>query len=117
MLANEPDSQPIDFHAFIPTHDPSLGVPIFPDPSSTGPSQSISHTPGQIASQDEAFQRALSAMYWGGYWTAVYHYQRNLIQQQKPEEPSTEETAVDDVNENAYEVDEDMDDDLVPTQR
>ena len=26
-----------------------------------------------MASQDEAFSRALNAMYWGGYWTAVYH--------------------------------------------
>jgi len=29
--------------------------------------------PGSIVNQDEAFTRALRAMYWGGYWTAVYH--------------------------------------------
>ena len=28
---------------------------------------------GTMISQDEAFSRALSAMYWGGYWTAMYH--------------------------------------------
>ncbi|KAJ2926872.1 hypothetical protein H1R20_g10201, partial [Candolleomyces eurysporus] len=32
------------------------------------PSSSMS-----TVSQDEAFSRALNAMYWGGYWTAVYH--------------------------------------------
>jgi hypothetical protein len=26
-----------------------------------------------MINQDEAFSRALSAMYWGGYWTAMYH--------------------------------------------
>ncbi|EDR08126.1 uncharacterized protein LACBIDRAFT_327429 [Laccaria bicolor S238N-H82] len=33
---------------------------------------------GTMISQDEAFSRALSAMYWGGYWTAMYHCQRQL---------------------------------------
>ena len=26
-----------------------------------------------MASQDEAFEKALNAMYWSGYWTAIYH--------------------------------------------
>ena len=30
-------------------------------------------TEGRIVSQDEAFSRAMNAMYWGGYWTAMYH--------------------------------------------
>lgn len=34
----------------------------------SGPAASLS-----TVSQDEAFSRALNAMYWGGYWTAVYH--------------------------------------------
>jgi hypothetical protein len=38
------------------------------DYASTGPQGSA-----PMASQDEAFSRALNAMYWGGYWTAVYH--------------------------------------------
>ena len=29
-------------------------------------------------SQDEAFSRAMTAMYWSGYWTAVYHVSRCL---------------------------------------
>lgn len=28
---------------------------------------------GVEGSVDEAFTRALSAMYWTGYWTAMYH--------------------------------------------
>ncbi|GLB36673.1 hypothetical protein LshimejAT787_0309600 [Lyophyllum shimeji] len=36
---------------------------------------------GPMVSQDEAFSRAMGAMYWSGYWTAVYHYQRRLDQQ------------------------------------
>lgn len=71
----ENDSKPIDFDTFIPTHDPSL-----PEPEAgalpTMPSEAsyIPNTPaGSMVSQDEAFQRALTAMYWGGYWTAMYH--------------------------------------------
>ena len=30
----------------------------------------------EVVSQDEAFSRALNAMYWGGYWTAMYHVRR-----------------------------------------
>lgn len=26
-----------------------------------------------MVNRDEAFNNALSAMYWSGYWTAVYH--------------------------------------------
>ncbi|TFK28340.1 hypothetical protein FA15DRAFT_665300 [Coprinopsis marcescibilis] len=31
-----------------------------------------------MPSQDEAFSRALNAMYWGGYWSAVYQFHRKL---------------------------------------
>lgn len=61
----------------MPTHDPSLRTPIPPHPDSVpGPDYSAYHLPeppGVMVSQDEAFTRALGAMYWGGYWTAVYH--------------------------------------------
>lgn len=80
--STELDSQPINFDTFVPTHDPSLagglagaGVPAHP-PDIPGPSYAeyyLPHPPGPMVSQDEAFQRALAAMYWGGYWTAVYH--------------------------------------------
>ncbi|TCD62363.1 hypothetical protein EIP91_006972 [Steccherinum ochraceum] len=73
----EADSQPLDFNTYIPTHDASLAPPHPPDVP--GPDYAQYFLPplqGPMVSQDEAFQRAMSAMYWGGYWTAVYHYQR-----------------------------------------
>ncbi|EMD41346.1 hypothetical protein CERSUDRAFT_109938 [Gelatoporia subvermispora B] len=77
----EADSTPLDFSTFVPSHDPSLANTILPH-SSTGPGYDHAHSyvsnqSEPIASQDEAFQRALTAMYWGGYWTAVYHCQRH----------------------------------------
>ena len=66
----ENDSQPINFDTFVPTHDPSLD-----HLSSLAPPMDYAQdTPGvSMVSQDEAFSRALNAMYWGGYWTAIYH--------------------------------------------
>ena len=66
----ENDSQPINFDTFVPTHDPSLD-----HLSSLAPPMDYAQdTPGvPMVSQDEAFSRALNAMYWGGYWTAIYH--------------------------------------------
>jgi hypothetical protein len=32
-----------------------------------------------LVSQDEAFQNALNAMYWTGYWTAAYHVRYSLF--------------------------------------
>ncbi|KAJ7604760.1 hypothetical protein B0H17DRAFT_1120781 [Mycena rosella] len=58
--AGEGDSQSLDFATFVPTYDASLALPT-PESGDAG------------AGQDEAFSRALGAMYWGGYWTAVYH--------------------------------------------
>ena len=63
----EPDSQPLNFDTFIPTHDPSLPIPM------ADPSSYIGIPGASIVSQDEAFSRAMTAMYWGGYWTAMYH--------------------------------------------
>ncbi|KAK0487734.1 hypothetical protein IW261DRAFT_1558783 [Armillaria novae-zelandiae] len=37
-----------------------------------------------LVSRDEAFERATSAMYWAGYWTAVYH--RRLKEEEEGEE-------------------------------
>lgn len=45
-------------------------------PNVPGPDYSahyLASPPGPVVSRDEAFSRALGAMYWGGYWTAVYH--------------------------------------------
>lgn len=74
--AKQEDSQPLNFDTFIPSHDPSLDVPIQELPSISKPSntvQFLSEPPGPIVSQDEAFTRAMGAMYWAGYWTAMYH--------------------------------------------
>ena len=34
---------------------------------------------GKGVGQDEAFSRAMNAMYWTGYWTAVYHVSENYL--------------------------------------
>lgn len=69
--ATEGDSTPHNFDTFVPRHDPTLAM--------AQVAAGSDHTayalpePGAMVSQDEAFSRALSAMYWSGYWTAVYH--------------------------------------------
>lgn len=68
----EEDSQPLNFDTFVPTHDASLQTT--QNVSNPVATDYIPDTPaGPMVSQDEAFSRALSAMYWGGYWTAMYH--------------------------------------------
>jgi len=47
-------------------------------PPGLDPSQTTPADASATVSQDEAFSRALNAMYWGGYWTAVYHCHRNF---------------------------------------
>ena len=66
----EHDSQPINFDTFVPTHNPSLD-----HLSSLAPPMDYAQDSlgAAMVSQDEAFSRALNAMYWGGYWTAMYH--------------------------------------------
>ena len=70
----EPDTVPLDFHTYNPTHDPSLAVP---SDTGAGPAMTapffVPPPSTTMVSCDEAFNNALSAMYWGGYWTAVYH--------------------------------------------
>ncbi|KAJ3505075.1 hypothetical protein NLJ89_g7604 [Agrocybe chaxingu] len=83
----EGDSKPIDFNTFEPTHDPSL-----PTPPTLTENYSTENFGKTIVSQDEAFSRAMNAMYWSGYWTAIYHCQR---QKEKREPDSTEIDAVD----------------------
>ncbi|KII86513.1 hypothetical protein PLICRDRAFT_165108 [Plicaturopsis crispa FD-325 SS-3] len=76
----EADSQPVNFDTFVPNHDPTLDMPV-PHHPPPAPADFSSHylpqPPGPLVSMDEAFSRALGAMYWGGYWTAVYHCQRS----------------------------------------
>ena len=63
--AAEPDSHPLNFDTFVPTHDPSLHIPAV--------NPNYVHSTGPFVNQDEAFSLAMTAMYWGGYWTAMYH--------------------------------------------
>ncbi|PPQ86397.1 hypothetical protein CVT26_006123, partial [Gymnopilus dilepis] len=79
----EADSKPLDFDTFVPTHDPSLypaasSSSALPADVAAGQAPQVDYVPeggvpGGVVSQDEAFQRALSATYWAGYWTAMYH--------------------------------------------
>lgn len=64
----EADSQPLNFDTFIPTHNPDIVIPKPP-----AEDYAIQDPAETMVSRDEAFTRALNAMYWGGYWTAVYH--------------------------------------------
>ena len=77
----EPDSQPLNFDTFVPTHDPSLDIPSDPI-SNQIPVPDTNYIPAvgetAVVSRDEAFSRALNAMYWGGYWTAMYHVRQNF---------------------------------------
>lgn len=69
MQPDPDNSLPFDFETFIPNHDPSL-----PQPSQQAfETYGIPPAPREHVSRDEAFNRALGAMYWAGYWTAVYH--------------------------------------------
>ena len=70
MGGTEADTEPLDFNTFVPVHDPSLGLPVPASQMGNGQMQAAFPTP---VSRDEAFNRALNAMYWTGYWTAIYH--------------------------------------------
>lgn len=70
------DSTPLNFDTFVPTHDASLAVaagPLLTVPAMDGVSSTGAGAEAAAVSQDEAFSRAMTAMYWSGYWTAVYH--------------------------------------------
>jgi len=67
MPVSERDSTPLNFNTFVPSHDPAL------------PNLAATDTQNPIGiSQDEVFQNALNAVYWAGYWTAVYHVRVSL---------------------------------------
>lgn len=66
----------MNFDTFVPDHDPSLALPIPPYSTTRVPDRAghyLPEPPGPIISQDEAFTRALDAMYWAGYYSAIYH--------------------------------------------
>ncbi|TDL15835.1 hypothetical protein BD410DRAFT_852457 [Rickenella mellea] len=76
--SDDPDSKPHDFNTFVPTHDPTLSAASDAHASPLkSPNYFSEHVPDvSTISADEAFSKALSAMYWGGYWTAMYHTAR-----------------------------------------
>jgi hypothetical protein len=138
---DQEDSTPLDFDTFVPSHNPLLDLPLPSHASSTPGPDYVSHSlpPVPIVDEDEAFTRALGAMYWGGYWTAVYHVNnhfnsllckphrmffsqcRKSIAHKRPRD---DETAVqggedeDEVAEQASDVEgEEAETDLVSTQR
>ena len=72
------NSAPLNFDTFVPTHDPSLAShdaalpPMRPGQDFAAWAQTLASSSVQLVDQDEAFQHALTAMYWTGYYTAVY---------------------------------------------
>jgi hypothetical protein len=83
------DSHPLDFESFVPKHDPSLALSVPPYSSVAVPDYSgyyAQEPPGEMVSQDEAFTRAMGAMYWAGYYTAIYHSHRS----KRPAEDETD---------------------------
>jgi hypothetical protein len=65
-----PDSAPIDYNTFVPSYDPTLGVA----QTSIGHPQLPAATNDLTKlTKDEIFEKAVSASYWAGYWTAMYH--------------------------------------------
>ncbi|KAJ7079758.1 hypothetical protein B0H15DRAFT_857952, partial [Mycena belliarum] len=123
---DDADSQPLDFATFVPSYDASLALPAAPDHGDFGASASFGAMPppgAGVASQDEAFSRALGAMYWGGYWTAVYHCHRAAVQRPAGEADAEggapRDAAVEDAQAGDSDEDDDEDDEeaFVPTQR
>ncbi|TRM57174.1 hypothetical protein BD626DRAFT_223545 [Schizophyllum amplum] len=85
--------QPLNYDTFVASHDASLGegderqdgvdIVTHPPEAADGLGRvSDSMFPDTAAlrglgvTQDDAFSRAMNAMYWTGYWTAVYHSNR-----------------------------------------
>ncbi|KAI0693637.1 hypothetical protein BC835DRAFT_1406691 [Cytidiella melzeri] len=112
----EENTGPIDFDTFVPTHDPSLAGATQPAlPVGSEPDYAHYLAPNSLHStvgQDEAFAKALSATYWAGYWTAVYHSHSN---QQINASTDAAEELVDDVDGEGGVEDDSAD--LVSTQR
>ncbi|KAK0506632.1 hypothetical protein EDD18DRAFT_1124278 [Armillaria luteobubalina] len=73
-IDDDGDSKPINFDTFVPSHDASLETGNDP---ATGAAYTLPDSPTEAVTQDEAFTRAVNAMYWAGYWTAMYHCQRS----------------------------------------
>ncbi|EJD04478.1 uncharacterized protein FOMMEDRAFT_155612 [Fomitiporia mediterranea MF3/22] len=71
------------------------------------------HNQSVALNPDEAFSRALGAMYWCGYWTAVYHVQRGHERGTTSTANNIDTEYVDE----AQEQEQDKEEELVSTQR
>ncbi|KAI0303032.1 hypothetical protein BC826DRAFT_929817 [Russula brevipes] len=105
------DSRPLDFATFVPDHDPSLAQPPLPTSETYGTPAS-----GEHVGRDEAFNLALGAMYWAGYWTAVYHSHGRNGRDAIAHQPAANGHLESQGDENADEQDED-EELLISTQR
>ncbi|KAG6850176.1 hypothetical protein H0H93_016856 [Arthromyces matolae] len=113
-LEDHENSQPLDFDTFTPSHNPALDIPglqhHLPDPL------------GPMVSQDEAFTRALGAMYWSGYWTAMYHALRQTATSDSVPEDGVQQSEEFDESQDEVEADledenEEQEDTFISTQR
>ncbi|KAF8640454.1 hypothetical protein AX17_000118 [Amanita inopinata Kibby_2008] len=82
----EGDSKPLDFDTFVPSYNPAL-----PTVDSVNKAPDLS-----VVNQDEAFSRAMNAMYWSGYWTAIYHCRSQNSENANMDELENEEFEVED---------------------
>ncbi|CDO74792.1 hypothetical protein BN946_scf185001.g40 [Trametes cinnabarina] len=114
--ATAADSAPLNFDTFVPTHDPSLAAAAAAStmaaPSTDAVAALGSGAEMANVSQDEAFSRAMQAMYWSGYWTAVYHCRRNETQLNGTARDAVQEQQ----QEEAVEAEAD-DEEMLPAQR
>lgn len=126
------DSKPHVIHASTSQRDAALSfaAPEQPPriPAATGKiiSDSASHYSGLMGdgtsygadgaegSVDEAFNRALGAMYWTGYWTAMYHARRGVS---LSSEVSALTDAVEENDEEEERLDHELTEALISTQR
>ncbi|CEL58305.1 hypothetical protein RSOLAG1IB_03051 [Rhizoctonia solani AG-1 IB] len=82
-----PDSAPIDYNTFVPSYDPTLGVA----QTSIGHPQLPAATNDLTKlTKDEIFEKAVSASYWAGYWTAMYHAHNETSQHEAEVEEEVE---------------------------
>ncbi|TFK91527.1 hypothetical protein K466DRAFT_582745 [Polyporus arcularius HHB13444] len=109
------DSAPLNFDTFVSSHDPSLAAAagsLLTVPTMDGMSGPGTGSEMAMASQDEAFSRAMTAMYWSGYWTAVYHARRNESAQHGSAQVNS-----DGAQQEEEGVEEDEDEEMLPAQR
>ncbi|KAG8678818.1 hypothetical protein FRC09_019514, partial [Ceratobasidium sp. 395] len=103
----EPDSVPIDFNSFVPSHDPTLGSNTVATAPALGPYvpttlTTVASDPTTLT-RDEIFEKAVSASYWAGYWTAMYYASSvKSVEQVQVEEEEAEAEEMVNIEESAH---------------